>query len=398
MGIESLQVENKKGLVRVDFNVPLDKKTSEITDDTRIQAALPTIQDLLNKAASVVLVSHLGRPAGERKPSLSLEPVAKRLAELLSENKVLFCNEAVGTEADKMIRALEPRQVLVLENIRFYPEETSKEKKDRLALAKKLTSNIDFFIDDAFGACHRAHASIVECAELVPSAAGHLLKKEIQILESLISKPERPFVAIIGGSKVSSKIAVLESLIQKVDSLLIGGAMAYTFQKARAIDVGTSLVEKDFLSSAFQIVDKAGFHQCDFYLPEDHIVATEFSENAKVKKTSNKSIPTTMMGMDIGPKTIDKYVKVIKDAKTILWNGPMGVFEMPPFAAGTMAIAKAMSKVKGTTVIGGGDSVAAVNASGLADKMTHISTGGGATLEFLEGKKLPGVEVLRKKA
>ncbi|MCB1199361.1 MAG: phosphoglycerate kinase [Leptospiraceae bacterium] len=395
-GIETLEVNGKKVLVRVDFNVPLDKKTGEITDTTRITASLPTLEDLLNKGASLILISHLGRPKGVRDESLSLAKVAEKLQTLLPSIKVHFCSESIGKSASEMSANLKRGEILLLENIRFYAQETSKEKPERIKFAKELTSMADAYVDDAFGACHRAHASIVECAELLPAAAGHLLKKEIQILQSLVTKPERPFVAIIGGAKVSSKIAVLENLIQKVDSILIGGAMAYTFLKSRAIDVGTSLVEKEQLSPAFQIIDKAGYYQKNFMLPEDHVIASEFSERAKIKKTSNKTIPPTFMGMDIGPKTIEKYEKVIKEAKTVLWNGPMGVFEMKPFAAGTMAMAKAMSKVKGTTVVGGGDSVAAVNLAGLGGKMTHISTGGGATLEFLEGKKLPGVEVLRQ--
>ncbi len=396
-GIDDLEVKGKKVFVRVDFNVPLDKATGAITDDTRITASLPTLEYLLNRGGALVLVSHMGRPKEGFDKSLSLEKVATKLQTYLKKNNVSFCDEAIGDKAAKAVAALEAGQVLLLENIRFYKEETSKEEAVRSAFAKKLMKGIDLYVNDAFGAAHRAHASIVECAKLVPAYAGFLLKKEIEVLETILTRPERPFVAVIGGAKISSKLAVLENLLPKVDAILVGGAMAYTFLKARAIETGSSMVEKEFLSAAFQIVDKAVYLQKELYLPEDHIISTEFSAKGKIKKTSDKNIPDLFMGMDIGPKTIDRYTDIIKKAKTVLWNGPMGVFEMDEFAKGTIAIAKAMAKVKGTTVVGGGDSVYAVNKAGVAHKMTHISTGGGATLEYLEGKQLPGVAVLLQK-
>lgn len=395
--IEGLDVAGQKVLVRVDFNLPLNKSTGEITDDTRIIKALPTLQYLLKEGASLILMSHLGRPKGQKDDFLSMKKVADKLKEHLPDNNISFSPEAVGEEALKAAESLSRSDILVLENVRFYPEETSKDKSEREKFAKQLTALADIYVDDAFGSCHRAHASIVECAEILPAYAGFLLKKEIEMLEKILNNPERPFVAIIGGSKVSSKIAVLENLIEKVDDILIGGAMAYTFLKSRLIDVGNSMIEKEYLSKAFQIIDKASLRQTGFHLPEDHIVADEFSEKAKTK-TVPKQIPDGFMGMDIGPKTISKYTKIIKNAKTILWNGPMGVFEMDNFAKGTESIAKSMAKVKGMTIVGGGDSVFAVKKTGVEDKMQHVSTGGGATLEYLEGKKLPGVEVLMNRS
>ncbi|MBV6493054.1 MAG: Phosphoglycerate kinase [Turneriella sp.] len=394
--LEQVDCSGKKVLLRVDFNVPLDKSTHAITDDTRMVKTLPTIELLLKRGAALILVSHLGRPEKKGDATLSLEKVATHLAKLLPNTKVHFSPEAVGHSVEKLAHDLKSGEILVLENIRFYKEETSKDEKERTEFAKKLCSLADIYVNDAFGAAHRAHASIYECAKILPSYAGLLLKKEIEVLEKLVTNPQRPFVAVIGGSKVSSKLAVLENLVLKADSILIGGAMAYTFLKSRLIEVGSSLVEKEYLSQAFQIIDKAAYNKHAMLLPEDHIVASEFSENAKIK-TVKRAIPDGFMGMDIGPKTRDAYSRVIKNAKTVLWNGPMGVFEMKKFSQGTFAIAKAMSKVKGTTIVGGGDSIFALTQSGLEDKMTHISTGGGATLEYLEGKKLPGVEVLLRK-
>lgn len=393
--IEQADVAGKKVLLRVDFNVPLDKKTGAISDDTRMVKTLPTIELLLNRGAALILISHLGRPEKKGDPALSLEPVAAHLGKLLPGRTVLFAAEAIGPVAEELAGKLKAGELLVLENIRYYDEETSKDEKVRAEFAKKLCKLADVYVDDAFGAAHRAHASIYECAKLLPSYAGLLLKKEIDILQKLMTDPPRPFVAVIGGAKVSSKLAVLENLITKADSILIGGAMAYTFLKSRLIDVGNSMIEKDYLSQAFQIIDKASFNKRELLLPEDHVVSSEFGEKGKIK-TVKKSIPDGFMGMDIGPKTIDRYTKVIKGAKTVLWNGPMGVFEMKKFSAGTFAIAKAMAKVKGTTIVGGGDSIFALTQAGLEDKMTHVSTGGGATLEYLEGKKLPGVEALMK--
>lgn len=393
--IEQLDVAGKKVLLRVDFNVPLDKATGAISDDTRMVKSLPTLELLLNRGASVILMSHLGRPEKKHDPALSLKNIAEHLKTLLPGRSIHFSPEAIGSNAESLAQSLKLGEILVLENIRFYEEETSKDEKVRTDFAKKLCKMADFYVDDAFGAAHRAHASIYECAKLLPSAAGLLLKKEIDVLERIVSSPERPFVAVIGGAKVSSKLAVLENLVTKADAILIGGAMAYTFLKSRLIDVGTSLVEKEFLSQAFQIIDKAAYNKRQIILPEDHIVSSEFGEKGKIK-TVKRSIPDGFMGMDIGPKTQDHYAKIIKSAKTVLWNGPMGVFEMKKFSAGTFAIAKAMAKVKGQTIVGGGDSIFALSQSGLEDKMTHISTGGGATLEYLEGKKLPGIVALLK--
>jgi phosphoglycerate kinase len=393
--IEQVDVTGKKILLRVDFNVPLDKTTGAISDDTRIVKSLPSIELMLSRGAALVIISHLGRPEKKGDPALSLKPIAERLGKLLPATNVHFSPEAVGPVAEEKAAKLQRGEILVLENIRYYDEETSKEDKVRNEFAKKLCKLADIYVNDAFGAAHRAHASIYECAKLLPGYAGLLLKKEIDILEKLVTNPPRPFVAIIGGSKVSSKLAVLENLITKADSILIGGAMAYTFLKSRLIEVGTSMIEKDYLSQAFQIIDKAAYNKRELLLPEDHIVSSEFGEKGKIK-TVKRSIPEGFMGMDIGPKTADHYAKVIKNAKTVLWNGPMGVFEMKKFASGTLSIAKAMAKVKGTTIVGGGDSIFALSQSGLEDKITHVSTGGGATLEYLEGKKLPGVEALMK--
>ncbi|MFO1527355.1 MAG: phosphoglycerate kinase [Turneriella sp.] len=398
--IEQVDFSGKKVLLRVDFNVPLDKASGAISDDTRMVKSLPTIELLLNRGAAVVIISHLGRPEKRDNkspgdPSLSLKKVAAHLAELLPGRTVNFSAEAVGPIAEEAAGKLKAGDILVLENIRYYDEETAKEEKVRSEFAKKLCKLADIYVDDAFGAAHRAHASIYECAKILPGYAGLLLKKEIDMLEKLVTNPPRPFVAIIGGSKVSSKLAVLENLISKADSILIGGAMAYTFLKSRLIEVGNSMIEKDYLSQAFQIVDKAAYNKKELLLPEDHVVSSEFGEKGKIK-TVKRAIPDGFMGMDIGPKTADHYAKVIKKAQTVLWNGPMGVFEMKKFSSGTIAIAKAMAKTKGTTIVGGGDSIFALAQAGLEDKMTHVSTGGGATLEYLEGKKLPGVEALMK--
>lgn len=393
--IEQADVSGKKVLLRVDFNVPLDKATGAISDDTRMVKSLPTIELLLNRGASVIIISHLGRPEKKGDPALSLKNVAAHLGTLLPGRTVHFASEAIGPIAEGLAGKLKAGEILVLENIRYYEEETSKEEKVRTEFAKKLCKMADLYVDDAFGAAHRAHASIYECAKLLPGVAGLLLKKEIDVLERLVTQPPKPFVAVIGGSKVSSKLAVLENLVTKADAILIGGAMAYTFLKSRLVEVGNSMIEKDYLSQAFQIVDKAAYNKCELLLPEDHVISSEFGEKGKIK-TVKRSIPEGFMGMDIGPKTADRYAKVIKNAKTVLWNGPMGVFEMKKFSAGTYAIAKAMAKVKGSTIVGGGDSIFALSQSGLEDKMTHVSTGGGATLEYLEGKKLPGVEALMK--
>lgn len=394
-GIENQSFQNKRAILRVDFNVPISLDTGEITDAGRMVKGLPTIELLLKKGASVVIVSHFGRPKSPKDDHLSLTRVYEKLKELLPSANIAFCPFSRSDEMQQMAEDLKPKEILLLDNIRFYTEETSEKDSERKKFAAKLAKLGDVFVNDAFGACHRAHASVYDLAFCLPSYAGLLLRKEINILERILNNPERPFTAIIGGSKVSSKINVLDNLLKKVDHILIGGAMAYTFLKSRGLRTGNSLVENDILSQASQVIDKAQFNECGFYLPEDHIVSMDFSEKGKVK-TAGLEIPEGWMGMDIGPKSIKKYERIIGDSKTVIWNGPMGVFEMDSFAQGTMAIAKAVSKIKGTSVVGGGDSMLAVKKSGVEDKITHISTGGGATLEYLEGKKLPGIEALVK--
>jgi len=396
-GIEDLHLQNQKVIVRVDFNVPLDANNGEISDTGRIEKTLPTIQHLLKKRCAIILISHLGRPKGVFREDLSLKKVAEKLQQFLPENKVTFAPHGAISQYHSAASKLQAGEILLLDNIRFFAEETSAKESERKKLASDLAKMGEVYINDAFGASHRAHASVAEIAKLLPSYAGLLLKKEIVTLTNVLKNPMRPFLAIIGGSKVSSKLKVLENLIPKVDNILIGGAMGYTFLKSRGLRVGASMVENEILSQASQIIDKARYNECGFFLPEDHIISSEFADT-KNHKTSALEIPEGWMGMDIGPKTIKKYEKIIADAKTILWNGPMGVFEMENFNKGTMAIARAMAKISGTKIVGGGDSMAAVKISGVEDKMSHISTGGGATLEFLEGKTLPGVEVLYKES
>ncbi len=400
-GIENLNAANKKVVLRVDFNVPTDQVNGEtvVADASRMEKALSTLELLLNKGASLIIISHLGRPAKGGDPEFSLQPVAKKLAEMLPSHKVNFApyqkNDSASMQAwAQSCASLGKGEVLLLDNIRYFEEECSKVEKERKNLAKQLAALGDLFVNDAFGACHRAHASVADLPELMPSYAGLLLKREISILSGVLTSPKRPFTAIVGGAKVSSKMAVLNHLMKKVDHILIGGAMAYTFLKAKGLKVGSSLVENDLLSQAFQIIDRANYNECGFYLPDDHIISSEYSEKAK-SAACGLEIPDGWMGMDIGPKTVKKYEKIIKDSSTVLWNGPMGVFEMDKFSKGTVSIARAMSKNGGFTLIGGGDSMAAMKKSGVEDKISHISTGGGATLEFLEGKKLPGVEALR---
>jgi phosphoglycerate kinase len=392
-GIEDLLLQGKRVILRVDFNVPLDHDTGEITDPGRMIKSLPTIELLLKKGASIVIISHLGRPKSAQDKGLSMLKISEKLRELLPGIEIIFCPVDRHSEAKKISESLNPRQILILDNIRFFPEETSEKEDIRKKFAKKLSELGDIYVNDAFGACHREHASVFDLASFLPKYAGLLLQKEINILNRTLTSPERPFLAIIGGSKVSSKIKVLDNLIKRVDNVIIGGAMAYTFLKSRGLRIGNSMAENEILSQASQIIDKAKYNECGFFLPEDHVITMDFSDKGKIK-TCGLEIAEGWMGMDIGPKTIKKYEKIINDAKTIIWNGPMGVFEMDSFSAGTLDIARAVSKVKGTTIIGGGDSMLAIKKSGLEHKITHISTGGGATLEFLEGKKLPGITAL----
>lgn len=389
--IEDIAVEGKKVLVRVDFNVPLDDD-GNITDDRRIREALPTIKYLREHNARVILMSHLGRPKGKFNEKYSLKPVAERLSERLN-CEVKLAKDVVGDEVEAMAESLKEGDVMLLENVRFYAEE---EKNDR-EFAKKLASLGDIYVNDAFGTAHRAHATTAGIADFLPSAIGYLIKKELDIMGKALTFPERPFAAVLGGAKVSDKIGVIENLMDKVDTLLIGGGMAYTFFKAKGYEIGKSILEADKVELAGEILKKADSKGIKLLLPVDTVVAPEFSNEVPYKTVEASNIPADQMGMDIGEKTRDIYSEIVKNAKTVVWNGPMGVFEMPNFAKGTFKLAEAMSKCKGTTIVGGGDSAAAVEQLGFADKITHISTGGGASLEFLEGKVLPGIDVIEDK-
>lgn len=391
--LSASDLSGKRAFVRVDFNVPLDD-AGNITDDTRIRAALPTIQDLAGKGAKVILASHFGRPKGVD-DKLRLTPVAARLSELLGQ-EVVKCDDCIGDEVGAKVGSLQNGQVLLLENVRFYKEE---EKNDS-DFAQKLASNADLYVNDAFGTAHRAHASTEGVTKyLSPSVAGYLIEKELQYLENAIANPQRPLAAIIGGSKVSSKIGVIESLLEKCDKLIIGGGMIFTFYKARGLNVGSSLVEDDKIELARSLEAKAKEKGVTFLLPTDVVVADKFDKDANSQTVSVENIPDGWMGLDIGPDSVKVFQEALADCKTVIWNGPMGVFEFDKFAAGTEAIAHTLadiSKKGAITIIGGGDSVAAVEKVGLADQMSHISTGGGASLELLEGKVLPGIAALNE--
>ena len=389
--IEDIDVSGKKVLVRCDFNVPLDENKN-ITDETRINAALPTIQYLLEHNAAVVLCSHLGRPKGEFNMKYSLAPVAKRLSEKLGF-EVKLAKDVIGPDAKKLAAEVKPGQAVLLENVRFHAEE---EKNDP-AFAKELASMADIYVSDAFGTVHRAHASTAGVAQYLPAVAGFLIGKELNFLGKAVTNPERPFVAILGGAKVKDKIGVITNLIEKVDTLLIGGGMAYTFMKATGGEIGNSLCDEERLGLALELLDKAKAKGVKLLLPVDNVCGKEFNNDTEQMVCESGKIPEGWEGLDIGPKTVELFSKEIKAAKTVVWNGPMGVFEMPNFAKGTLAIATAMAESDATTIIGGGDSAAAVTQMGLAGKMSHISTGGGASLEFLEGKTLPGVAALNDK-
>ena len=389
--LSSADISGKRALVRVDFNVPVDDQ-GNITDDTRIRAALPTIRDLTQKGAKVILASHFGRPKGVD-DKLRLTPVAKRLSELLGQ-EVVKTDDCIGDEVAAKVGALQNGQVLLLENVRFYPEE---EKNDP-EFAKKLAANADFYVNDAFGTAHRAHASTEGVTKfLSPSVAGYLVEKELQYLQNAIENPQRPLAAIIGGSKVSSKIGVIDTLLEKCDKLIIGGGMIFTFYKARGLNVGKSLVEEDKLELAKSLEAKAKERGVALLLPTDVVVADKFAPDANSQTVSIENIPDGWMGLDIGPDSVKVFQDALADTKTVIWNGPMGVFEFDKFAVGTEAIAHTLAeigKTGTTTIIGGGDSVAAVEKVGLAEQMSHISTGGGASLELLEGKVLPGIAAL----
>lgn len=391
--VKDLEVKGKKVLVRVDFNVPFSKEdNTKITDDARIVAALPTIKHLIENNAKVILMSHLGRPKGEPKPEFSLEPVAKRLSELLGkEVKFLDSDTVVCDNVKSQVEELKEGDVALLQNTRYRKEET----KNGDEFAKELASLADLFVNDAFGTSHRAHASNVGVSALLPSALGFLVEKEVEIMGKAITDPERPFVAILGGAKVSDKIGVIENLLTKVDKILIGGGMAYTFLKTQGKEIGKSLLEEDKLDLAKDLIKKAKENNVELLLPIDFIVTDHFGEDAEA--TVAEEIDPELESLDIGPKTIQLFIEALEGAKTVVWNGPMGVFEFKQFAEGTYAIAKALAESNATTIIGGGDSALAIELSGYKDKVTHVSTGGGASLELLEGKVLPGIDAVENK-
>src|SRR5437879_4429816 len=397
LSIRELPINDHRVFMRVDFNVPLDDD-GRVMDDTRIRETLPTIEYALRHGARLIVASHLGRPKGKPNPKMSLKPVAERLRMLLDKElargeNVGFCPDCIGLEAEEMAGKLEKGQTLLLENLRFHAEEEANDEK----FSKQLAHLADYYVNDAFGTAHRAHASTVGITKFVQkSAAGLLMEKELEYLGRAMSHPEKPFIAILGGDKVSDKIAVIQSLLTKVDSLIIGGAMAYTFLKAQGQPVGKSRVEDDKLDLANHILQSAKKHNVKFLLPVDHIVADRIDANARTQTV--KTIPDGLMGLDIGPESVELFSEEVSRAATIVWNGPMGVFELSPFSKGTFKVARAVAENAGaTSIVGGGDSVAAVQAAGVADKISHISTGGGASLEFLEGKQLPGVEALTNK-
>lgn len=391
--VDDINVKGKRVLVRCDFNVPL--QDGKITDENRLVAALPTIKKLIADGGKVILCSHLGKPKGEPKPELSLRPVAVRLQELLGQDvKFAADPEVVGENAKAAVEAMKDGEVVLLENTRYRAEET----KNGEAFSKDLASLADIFVNDAFGTAHRAHCSNVGVTEFVDTAVvGYLMQKEIDFLGNAVNKPERPFVAILGGAKVSSKISVINNLLEKVDTLMIGGGMAYTFMAALGEEVGNSLLEEDYKQYALDMIKKAEEKGVSLLIPIDTVIADDFSNDANIKTVGRGEIPAGWEGLDIGPKSQELFANALKDAKTVVWNGPMGAFEMSNYAAGTVAVAKAMAEIDATTIIGGGDSAAAVNQLGFGDKMTHISTGGGASLEFLEGKELPGVAAANNK-
>ncbi len=389
--IEDIVVTGKKVLVRCDFNVPLDENKN-ITDENRLVGALPTIKYLSENGAKVILCSHLGRPKGEFNMKYSLAPVAARLSELLGK-EVKMADDVIGESAKATVAALNDGDICLLENVRFHKEE----EKNDAEFSKQLASLAEIYVNDAFGTAHRAHASTAGVADYLPAVCGYLIGKEIDVMGKALSNPARPFVAILGGAKVSDKIGVIENLLDKVDSLIIGGGMAYTFLKSQGYEVGKSICEMDKLDLARDLMAKAQAKGVELLLPVETVVAKEFSNDAEEKIVPSIAIPADYEGLDIGPKTVELFSNAISKAKTVIWNGPMGVFEMPKFAVGTKEIAKAVAEADAVTIIGGGDSAAAVQQLGFADKMTHISTGGGASLEYLEGKVLPGIDCLNDK-
>jgi len=389
--VRDVDVKGKKVLVRVDFNVPMDENL-KITDENRILGALPTIRYLIDQGAKTILCSHLGRPKGEVNPKFSLAPVAKRLSELLGQ-PVKMARDVIGPDADSVVASLKPGEVALLENLRFHKEE---EKNDE-AFAKKLASYAEVYVNDAFGTAHRAHASTEGVARFLPAVSGFLLEKELVFLGKALENPDRPFVAILGGAKIADKLGVINNLLEKVDTLIVSGGMTYTFTVAKGGKIGNSMLEEDKIEYAREMIEKAKDKGVKLLLPVDTVVADRFANDANIKVVPTNDIPDGWQGLDIGPKTCALFAEAIKGAKTVIWNGPMGVFEMPNFAEGTRAVAQAMADSGATTIVGGGDSAAAVIQMGFGDKITHISTGGGASLEFLEGLVLPGVAALNDK-
>ncbi len=388
---ETLHLENKRVFLRVDFNVPLDKN-GKILDDTRILASLPTIKFILQKKGKLILASHLGRPKGQVNPRYSLLPVAEHLAELLNK-EVIFPEEFLGDGLRKLVLDLKENQILFLENLRFHPGEEANDPE----FSKKLASLCDVYINDAFGTLHRAHASTVGMLAYVPEkAAGYLVQKEVKFLSQLLNNPPKPFVAILGGAKVSDKIGIIEALLKKVDALLIGGAMAYTFLSALGLRVGTSLLEREKLNQASKLLEKARLKGVSLILPQDHLVARSLSAKSEHRVTLGREITGDWMGVDIGPKTLEEFKSSLQKAQTVFWNGPVGAFEIADFAQGSLGLAKLLGELQATTVVGGGDSLAAVKMANVENKISHLSTGGGASLEFLEAKKLPGLAALEE--
>lgn len=390
--VKDIDVNGKKVLVRCDFNVPIDSETGKITDNRRIRAALPTIQYLLDHNAKVILCSHLGRPKGEFNLKYSLKPVAEELSKLLNKD-VKLAKDVIGESAKELTSNMKEGDIVLLENVRFHKEEEQNDPE----YSKALASMAEIYVNDAFGTAHRAHSSTTGVADYLPAVSGFLIEKELEFLGGALENPKHPFVAILGGAKVSDKIGVIENLLDKVDTLIIGGGMAYTFYKAQGHHIGTSICEEDKLDLAKSILEKAQEKGVKLLLPVDNHVSSEYSNNGEDKIVDSTEIPDGFMGLDIGPKTIEKFEEAVKDAKTVVWNGPLGVCEFDKFATGTKAVATMLSKLDAITIIGGGDSAAAIEKLGLADKMTHISTGGGASLEFLEGKTLPGIACLQDK-
>jgi len=387
--VRDIDVRGKKVLLRCDFNVPQDKKTGEITSDKRIVAALPTINYLLDQGAAVVACSHLGKPKGEWKESLTLKPVAERLSKLLGK-EVLFAKDIIGEDASAKAAALKPGEIMLLENLRFDP----REEKNDAGFAKELSDMAEVYVSDAFGTVHRAHASTAGVAAYLPAVSGFLVARELEVMGKALDDPKRPFVAVLGGAKVSDKINVINNLLDKADTVIIGGGMAYTFVKAQGGEIGKSLCEADKLDYALEMIEKAKKNGVKLLLPTDTVIADDFSNDANTKVVPTNAIPADWEGLDIGPGTTESFCDAVRGAGTVVWNGPMGVFEFEKFAAGTRAMAQALAESGSVSIVGGGDSAAAVEQLGFADKITHISTGGGASLEFLEGKELPGVACL----